>query len=104
MSSLLFLAAIFVLLRIKIGGYRLTLGATSFIIVTQVCNMALTLIVIRQGTDIENWARLIAPVLTALVLGLSEYVMWGYAYCYWVTSQNVENVYFNMAVMYSDLT
>ena len=29
--------------------------------------------------------------------------MWGYAYHYWVTSQNVEIVYSNMQVMYSDL-
>lgn len=103
MSILLLVAGVFVLVKIREGGNWLTLGSASFIVITQVCNMALTLIVIFKRTDNETWATIVIAILTALVLGLNEFVMWGYAYHYWVTSQNVEIVYSNMAVMYSDL-
>ena len=103
MSILVLVAAVFVLVKIRKGGNWLTLGSASFIVITQVCNMALTLIVIYKGTDNETWATIVLSILTAIVLGLNEFVMWGYAYHYWVTSQNVEIVYSNMAVMYSDL-
>ena len=47
----LLLVTLYVLKTIRRGGNWLTLGASYFIAVAQVCNMGLTLIIVYQGVD-----------------------------------------------------
>lgn len=92
-----------VLWRIRNGGNWLTIGAATFIGIAQLCNFALSVIIMTVGIDDKIWVTILSSIFSAGLLGLTEYVMWGFAYHYWVTSQNVEIVYHNMTVMYSDL-
>ena len=80
------LATVYVLAKIYRGGNWLTFGAVIFIGLAQICNIVLTIIILEEGIDDKLWAAIIASFFTAGLLGLNEYVMWGYAYHYWVTS------------------
>ena len=50
------------------------------------------------------WLACILASTTFGFIFLNEYVLWAFAYFYWVTSQNAAVIYHNGIVMYSNLT
>ena len=82
-------------------GTWLTKTATRMIGAGQILNVTITLVLIYAGLY-GTGAAISVSVMSTVYFFLQEYVMWGYAYCYWVTSQNVKVIYSNMSVMYDD--
>ena len=69
------------------------------IAISQAVNITMTLLLIYAGLHELGMAITIA-VLSSINSFLQEYVFWGYAYCYWITSQNVDIIYSNMVLLY----
>ena len=84
------------------NGNWLMKSVPLFMTIIQIGNVTMTFLIIYKGL-LSLWSHIIASICRAACLGLTEYIMWGYVYYYWVASQNVEIVYDNRRVMYSDL-
>jgi len=79
-------------------------AATLIIGLSQVLIIGTSLIVLFGEFKLDF---LLSSILTSIFFSgfvfLNEYVLWSYVFVYWVTSQNIEIIYFNMTVVYSDL-
>ena len=103
LASFIFLAALCEYVKICRSGNWLTKRGAFFIALAQLFNLAMTLQLIY--VDYEQWWQ--ACILARTTFGfifLNEYVLWAFAYFYWVTSQNAAVIYHNGIVMYSNLT